>query len=324
MKIINIYNKKIAGDKNELSEEEKYYFENILGGEYQVLHQLGRSGARTSTYLLEDLKENKCALKISNEATDKDWIDSQKKAVEKRDLLFNEYNGDIAIAKTISIGENYVLEPYLGVEFNENVYNKLSKNDKNKIEKDFADLLNFIHSKKVSTNIQPLGQCLNPSLEEVYDFFEGDLDEKDKIKLKQKIENFNSRDKSDELTVLTHSDIRSQNVLYDESTNKLAIIDFELAAYKNIYNDFVPYAAASYGMSYSFLNNVMKNYNKISEQKVDPNKVKLLHELGIFHEYGRCAMYRDTNEKDKPEIASKIKYYDNKIEEGFSLEEQVR
>jgi hypothetical protein len=115
------------------------------------------------------------------------------------------------------------------------------------------------------------------------------------------IKHFNERDTADEVTVMTHADIRSQNVLYCKEQKKLAVIDFELAKQRNIYHDFVPTAAASFCLPYDMLFEIVCQYNQMAEPSniaVNVDKIKLLYQLGIFHEYGRCAIFRDTKGDD--------------------------
>lgn len=295
---------RITGEKNELSDEEKIFFDSILGNKYTILQQLGRSGRSTSSYLLKDSSGKKYVIKVANNANDEKWIISQKEAIAKREVYIEGYKGNVAVPSTIAIGDNYIIEPFLGVELNHEIYEKLEMSNKSKIAKDLAGLLNFVHSKTVSYNKKPMIQYLHPPLKDIYKCFENNISDKQRVWMQKKIEEFEKMDSSDELTVLTHRDIRSQNLLYDEDTGKLALIDFETVECDNIYTDFVPSAAASFGIPYEFWNDMITEYNKISKLKVDPNKIKILHEMGIFHEYGRCAIYRKTPDTEIKGIAS--------------------
>ena len=61
------------------------------------------------------------------------------------------------------------------------------------------------------------------SFKDAYEYFNeaGALNEDDKKMLLDLIEQFNKRDKSDEVSALVHTDIRSQNVVYNPKKTNL-------------------------------------------------------------------------------------------------------
>lgn len=344
---------KNCGEINELSQKEILYFISILGNDFNYYGQLGRSGARTSGYLFKNSKGSKYVIKIANDENDKKWSKSQKNTLDRQNEMTEGYNGDIALPSVIKMGENYTIEKYLGVEFTKEIYDNLSKQDKLKVEQDFGEFLAFIHNvnpyktkkyfiddlvKKIEmpsldgnkpiqyTNDDlekyyqkklDLGELSPCSFKQILEHFIPYMSESQIQHMQKNINKFNTRDKTDEIIVNTHSDIRSQNVLYDEDTKRLAIIDFELMGYKNLYHDFVPNAAASFGISYKFLHNVTQEYNKKSDLKVDLDKVKLLHTLGVFHEYGRVSIISKDEPSDIISKWNKINSNLKEIEKNF-------
>lgn len=277
-----------------VEQEQINYFQIQLGDNYHILCKLGKSGARTSCFLVTDNYNCFYALRVSNNG-DASWIKQQLQTIDITNYLFKDYAGNIDIPKTILIGEDYILETYAGEVFSNEACRALSQSKRQEIAEDVAFFLYHIHNKYYTSSITPLRMYGNSSLEEVLDLFSNYLSSSKVQYLRELINRFNTRDTSDEVAVITHSDLRYQNMLYNFYTSKLSIIDFELTSVKrNIYHDFVPFATASFGIDYEFWHNVISAYNQMSKKNglcVDIEKVKLFHILGILHEYGRCAIY---------------------------------
>ena len=135
-----------------------------------------------------------------------------------------------------------------------------------------------------------------PAFEEILAYFQDSLDANQRLFIADRITHLKNRDIEDEISVMTHADIRSQNVLYDPQAKRLAIIDFETLKQRNIYHDFVPFAAASFKLPYDMLAEAIKKYNALGEKAniaVSSKKARLFHEMGIIHEYGRVAIFME-------------------------------
>lgn len=313
---------KRSGRKNELGFLEKRIFTKKLKNEYKILNQLGRSGNRTSSYLLVDKHGNKFVLKVPNNKNDEDWLKSQQETIAKREVYLQDYEGDIAKPKTILIQDNMIIENYLGVEFSKDVYNSLNSSEKAKLASDFANLLSHTHNRTMSKNKVNFTSFDKSPLEEIQEFLNIHLPNVQKVELENLVEDFNSRDTSDEFSTLVHADIRYQNLLYDENTKKLGLIDFECVHMDNVYNDFTPYCAASFGMDYKFLSDVIKEYNKKANLKISPEKVKLFHKLGIFHEFGKVAKNSNfSEEKIKGITIPNLKSHIQDLDKNFIVKE---
>ena len=284
VKQVGVLTEKEGGTKNELAAAELAYFNKELNGEYKILGQLGRSGERSSAYLMEATngEKEKYVLKIPNsEKQATDWVRNQSEVLNLvKDL--SDYQGNCNIPQYIKLGSNYVVEKYLGEDLTQEVYDSLSEEEKDGIARDMADFLVYLHAKHSPGGKEQLDR--NRNIDEILEHIKPLQTEDEQKDLAAKIEWFKNRDTNDEVCVLTHSDIRGQNVLYNKETKKVAIIDFELMRDANIYYDFVPAAAASFGLDYGMFFKMINYYNATSEYKVNAEKIKLLHELGIWDE----------------------------------------
>lgn len=293
-------NKKIRGQKNELDNNEKRKYQDKLKGKYKICSQLGITGDRSSAYLMQDETGAEFVLKIPNDDNDFNWIKNQKDTIEKFNTALNNYDGDVYIPNPVIFDNEFIVEEYAGSDLVLDLYDNLSNDEKDKIGNDFAYFLYYLHANNNIGGVLPLQMFNKPTLDEVFDYLQNTFDIKEQLYISEKIKYFNNRDTSDEISVMTHADIRSQNVLYNQKQKKLAIIDFELLKERNIYHDFVPFAAASFNLPYKLLFEIVDKYNLLAGKaniSISPEKVKLFHELGVFHECGRCAIYR----KDKDE-----------------------
>ena len=313
-------NKKVCGQKNELDENEKIKFQEKLNNKYKIYSQLGITGTRTSAYLMQDETGTEYVLKIPNEYNDIEWIKSQKNTIEKCHKSLNGYDGDVYIPTALIFDNDFIVESYVGAELTEDVYNTLPEKEKNKIINDFAYFFYYLHTNNNIGIASSLQMFNKPTLEEVFDYLQSAFDEKQKLYFNAQINLFNNRDISDEITVMTHADIRSQNILYDKKQKKLAVIDFELIKERNIYHDFVPFAAASFRLPYRMLFEIVDKYNLLAKNKkivISVDKVKLFHVLGVFHEYGRCAIFRNDKGEQVQNTCHRILKHMKSIEEVY-------
>lgn len=192
-----------------------------------------------------------------------------------------------------------------GVTFDANnqIYSGLSEQHKNDIAKQMATFLNAMHSsaecKPAQDSIINMRKDGPANADEIIAKFEGRLPKHVVNKLKQAEEYLQASDKSDEFVVMTHKDLRTSNLMYDANTNKLAVLDFELAGPDNVYRDFIAGAPAS-SMPWDFTKRVIDFYNQIQDKKypimINPEKVQNMLLYGVLHEYARCIRPGD-NEK---------------------------
>ena len=288
------------GEKVNLTRSELSYFNNEFGGSFKFLGQLGVCGQNTATYLIKKFGDENFVLKIPNSNKNRHiWIKDHKEQENKIKSLFKDCNLSVKIPQIIKVGESYTLEEYLGNELDALTYENLPEDEKNRIAKDIADFLCFFHT-KISNNQQrktikfsnQLNMFKIANLDELlklisipgndrYDFL-SNL----KMSLKNKIENLLKNDFEIE-TATIHGSINSKNVLYNPKTRKVAIkTDFKTITNENcIYFDFVSNHPVDLNLSYDLLFRTAKFYNQTSEHKIDFEKLKILHELGLVNDF---------------------------------------
>ena len=125
----------------------------------------------------------------------------------------------------------------------------------------------------------------------------------DKLKneLNQLFCNFQSRDTSDEVSVLLHNDLCESNVLYDPKTNKTALIDFECSEVGNVYNDFCHYVGLYFPKD--FMLGVIKKYNILTKKSSHPlpislKKLEMLWELAALDCQTRWVQSKERTPED--------------------------
>lgn len=315
---------KKQGYKNPLSKTEIAYYIEQLSSQYQIGKQLGLSGAHSSAYLLIDKKGRHFALKIPNNPEKlEDWMNQQKKSIENRDVYVGNYKGPICVPKTIQVGKDFIVEELAkGVEFTDKVYQSLSLNDRRKIAKDFAEFLSYSHQRTLTGLVLPPTKPERISYDQIFDYYSTVLSEDQKKEFRQ-MQKSTESDQPDNFEVLVFGDYRSQNVLWDSTNKKLSVIDFDLTKMGSIYNEFTPSAAASYGMSYKFLRDVIHYYNMAPKQhpiQLDPQTVERNCIMGIYHEMGRCGISAERSPEQY--AAHRISLIQN-VKDGFSSISQI-
>lgn len=200
-----------------------------------------------------------------------------------------------------------------GKAFDVPTYLSLSEEQKNNIAKQMAIFLNAMHSsyeyKPATESIKNMNKGKLNNAEDIIAKFEGFLPENISNRLKKAEQYLLTTDISDEVIVMTHKDLRTSNIMYDESTGKIAVIDFELAGLDNVYHDFVAFAPAS-SMPWDFTKRVIDFYNKIPHKKypinINPEKVQNMLLYGAMHEFARCVRPEDIKNTTKQDIDNLI------------------
>ncbi len=176
-----------------------------------------------------------------------------------------------------------------------NTWHNLSQSQKNNIAHQMAKFLVAMHS---SGDMRPADKSIKSMFEQsklktatdMINAFDGAMPKTLATKLLNAEKYLDSADLSDEIHVLTHSDLRVNNLMYDDKTEQLTVLDFELATQNNIYHDFI--ARASYSsMPWDYTQRVITKYNAIQNKKyptkINPKKVQNMLLYAIIHEHAR-------------------------------------
>ena len=221
-----------------------------------------------------------------------------------------------------------------GVDFKDNVYAKITEEQKETAAHQMALFLNTMHQMRpplrANKSIKHIfnSGCYRDDPKTTKQFeevFEGHLGSEYINRIAVAEQGLLHSDVSDEVHVMTHRDLRNQNMMYDEKTGRLAIIDFEMVGVDNVYRDFVAASPAS-GMPWDFMRRVIKHYNAIPNKKypisIDADKVKNALIYGVAHEYSRVL----NGEKQHPDnkdmdIERRARIMENKLNMLFGHEE---
>lgn len=309
-----------------LSQDEIEYYQGKIGPNYKIISPKGMSGSYATAYNPEDNQGNRFVLKICNNPQNTEHrIQQQRKTQEKINKYYSDYKGNLKIPNYVKIGNDFVIEENLGEKLELKILENLNDKEQEKFVNGIAEFLAYTH-KNERGNIFPyiLGHEGFFTLKDAYNYLNdaGALNSDEQKSLTDLISYFEKRDTSDEITALTHTDIRLQNIVYNSKTKTFGLIDFEsLNTIAPIYYDFTSGTVGSFGIPYDLCSKIIDRYNEISDIKVDKEKIKTFHKLGTMYEFCTCAKFRDN--RNKEEICTQvwnngIKQRFKKIDKGFS------
>ena len=193
------------------------------------------------------------------------------------------------------------------------LWDSLTEPQKNNISKQMATFLVAMHStgeiKPADKSIKTMfDQSKLHSATDIIKAYEGAMPQRLANKLLNAEQYLDSTDTSDEFHVLTHKDLRVSNLMYNQETGQLSVLDFEMADIDNVYRDFVAYASAS-SMPWDYTCRVIAEYNTIQPKKyplkINPKKVQNMLLYAIMHEYSRNVTH-EQNEKISDEDKRKF------------------
>ena len=193
------------------------------------------------------------------------------------------------------------------------LWDGLTEKQKNNIAKQMATFLVAMHS---TGDIKPADKSIKTMFDksklhnanDIINAYEGAMPQKLANKLLAAEQYLDASDISDEFHVLTHKDLRINNLMLDQETGRLSVLDFEMAGIDNIYRDFVAYASAS-SMPWDYTRRVIAEYNAIQPKKyplkINPAKVQNMLVYAIAHEYSRNVTH-EQNEQISDEEKQKF------------------
>ncbi len=253
-----------------------------------------------SRYSVVFLDGQKCIRKYPKKGLNREkWFFHQQTHLISLHFL-EQYKGDVCFPNILSFGEDSVLETFMeGEPLSADLYESLPVSEQDKIAKDFAGFLFFLHQKKYDYKEKKHPIILKqwPSRKEVLAFFNGYITPEEKAEF-QKLEKVCS-DTSDERIVWCHFDLKPVHILYDKKTKKLSVLDFGAAHRENIYHDFFPIRTHCFGFSYLFLKKIVRAYNTYTDSPINEKKVGWLHLLGIWRQIARHGVTHTLTEDEK-------------------------
>jgi thiamine kinase-like enzyme len=196
-----------------------------------------------------------------------------------------------------------------GVDLKTEVYNSLTEQKKDAIARQMALFLNAMHQLRAPQDPKQSIKARfgnyenNPdSAEKFFAMFENKLSERTRKTILDAEECLLSAPISDEAHVMTHADLRTQNIMYDANTESLTVIDFDRAGINNIYFDFVPLAPSGV-VSWDFTQRIIRHYNAIPNKKypisIDAEKTRNAIIFGVAHEYSRILKINKERDPNK-------------------------
>lgn len=175
-------------------------------------------------------------------------------------------------------------------------WQSLTMEQQQSVIQQMAQFLVAMHStgqcRPASSSIRSMfdGSRLKNSADDIINAYDGAMPPEMANALHRAQEYLDASDNSDEVHVLTHGDLRVNNLMFDDKTGRLAVLDFELAKPNNVYRDFVAYASSSL-MPWDYTSRLIKAYNAIPNKKyqiqINPTKVQQMMLYAIMHEFAR-------------------------------------
>ena len=288
--------------------EDKRQWEEELDKQYVLKQQIG-VGERTVVYKMIkcDTKEEyvlllpKEALSFERKQKFKSFFEA---VIKMQQFCTEGYHGNIFIPK-VQLFDGFRIQKYGGEVLSQELYNQLTMKQKGKIAKDIAQYLWFVHEKSIENENNSLFDNEKVKIGQIdtYNYWSSEdmrsdilcwdkfLTKADRTMLDKLISDYEYRDKSDEIAVLTHGDLRFQNMLYDREKERLAIIDYELCHVRSLYRDLCPFCHS--GLNEDLITEIVKNYNGYANQlKFNIEKVKLFSSIAALAECSRCSRIR--------------------------------
>lgn len=279
-----------------------------LGTEgYQILKKVPYS-KRLEVLYLESPKthEQSIALRILNKKDFPAFQEKVQKETEIQEFLLKGYKGKMNLPVRKFYKNGYILTPYAGELLDEKVYSSLSPLTQQKVQQVLAEFLNYSHQKSLEnkgnlpnvpyredigkTPATLLDANINHNLEYVVQAFAPFTSQSLKKHFQSIVQQFNTRDTIDEVSVLVHHDLCPENVLYDKQKKCLSVIDYEHAFVGDIYNDFCHFGGPVWPKG--FIEGVIEKYNNLTNASKHPcpismDKLKLFWEAAILNNQAR-------------------------------------
>lgn len=275
-------------------------------------------GAHSTVYI-DDTEPGIVIKENSNHGSGANYLKRQTRGYEISETIKSRNSDTGVILPNLleikDLGNTQIIKETIipGKVFTQQMYASLSEEQKINIAKQMAVFLNAMHSsygyEPAKESIKNMNNGKLNNAEDIIAKFNGKLPKNISDRLKQAEQYLLNADISDEVIVMTHKDLRTSNIMYDENTEKIAVIDFELAGLDNVYHDFIAFAPAS-SMPWDFTKRVIEFYNKIPNKKypinINAEKVQNMLLYGVLHEFARCIKQEDIENTTEQDINNLI------------------
>lgn len=276
---------------------------NLETVSYQIQKQHPYS-KRLEVLYLESPEDKKryIALHILKKSDVASFQEKVQRETEIQQFLLKGYKSKVNLPVRKFYESGYILTPYAGEQLDEKLYSSLSPLTQQKIQQEFAEFLNHSHQESLEhaallpnlpfkedigkTPATLLDAHIKQNLESVVQAFEPFASPALKKHLRSVVQQFNTRDTSDEISVLVHNDLCPENILYDQFQKHLSIIDYEAAFIGDIYNDFCHFGGPVFPKG--FIEGVITKYNALTKISKHPcpismDKLNLFTEIAILN-----------------------------------------
>lgn len=243
---------------------------NDANNEYKFIRRLGE-GTSSSVDLVEDEKGNSFVMKHCKMDNKDAWKEECLKEIAITSLLVGantNCNFPISQMKNIA-GEDVMISTLIqGKELSKDVLEKLPEQQQKEIAESLGQFLYHLHNQEIT---QPHENSSSYSLT-VFNGKEKKIKERLDLlppeiqaQVKKVMSDIDNDPNLGKTTARCHSDLIKDNLLYDENSQRLSVIDFGDVGTKDIYTDFA-YLMRAGQLGDKFGVDVINAYNKINQQ----------------------------------------------------------
>lgn len=256
-----------------------------MTNKYKFIKHLGK-GTSSSVDLVEDENGHALVIKHCNMENKNAWKEECLKEISITSSLAQTNitcNFPISQMKNIA-DEDIMISTFIqGKELSKDVLDKLSKHQQTNIAENLAEFLYHLHSQEIiPQHKNSSSYCLDlfngkeKKIKERLDL----LPEEIKKQVKQVMLEIDNDVNCGKISARCHCDLIKDNLLYDETSQKLSVIDFGDIGIKDIYTDFA-YLMRAGQLGDKFGIDVINAYNKINQQNnteihINPHTAKKL------------------------------------------------
>ena len=278
---------------------------------YKILQTLGQ-GSSSEVYLAEDKEHNIFVLKYCNMQDQNKWLqECQKEITITSALSKHPQNYDFPISHMENInGENVMISTFIqGRELSKEILDNLPDKQQKQIAEDMAQFLYHLHNQDISfyqanssSHSLSIFNGKGTLLKEKMDMLPANVQEQ----VTQIISDFDKDTNYGKTSVICHNDLIKDNILFNQSSQKLSVIDFGDIKKNDIYTDFA-YLMRAGQLGDNFGIKVIDAYNLICRKHhsniyINPHTAKKLAVLLSLKKI------KNTDNNHNPERARFISY----------------